>query len=319
MTTKTICRGDMVGHFDEAFYRSKRAALLSSLLLIGISVLGVRVGEGPVFYVFKLHSVSHGIVVMIGIVTTVYLNVSYLLHYLTEVPRWMRNPDEGLQKIDDFIETLRGMQTQNLQEQEVMFRFKSDAVDAMNLIVALGRERTPPDLINNIEAGLTSRLLRKHAGIHVDLFNGLSAVIRKAIQGVNPEGKLNWSELADEIIKIVSENVSARFPDAFESAMSDRSAQLSKAVDNSKAAFERADQSEIARTAHLVELNKRFAEVERQLKRWKNAMNLRLRIQYLWLPMVLFAGALLFTCANLYFGFFLPSPKTVWLLSAGFG
>ena len=57
------------------------------------------------------------------------------------------------------------------------------------------------------------------------------------------------------------------------------------------------------RAKQLLALNAEFGDLERKLRRWRTAMDIRLKAQYFWLPTSLFVVAVLFALANLYFNF----------------
>jgi len=48
----------MTGQFDEAFYRNKRAALVSSVILILANASSIHVDKDAAFYIFKISPVG---------------------------------------------------------------------------------------------------------------------------------------------------------------------------------------------------------------------------------------------------------------------
>jgi hypothetical protein len=102
----------MAAQFDEAFYRNKRAALLSSFLLILANAFSLHTADNVPIYNFRIDPVSHQVIIFVGLLVRLYLNLSYLLHYRTEVPAWRRNAESGLQE----VEALRVSLTENIAQ-----------------------------------------------------------------------------------------------------------------------------------------------------------------------------------------------------------
>ena len=59
---------------------------------------------------------------------------------------------------------------------------------------------------------------------------------------------------------------------------------------------------EDARLMQVKELVERHQRTERELQRWLNAMNLRVRFQYLYFPVLLFAVAMIWAAVSLSYG-----------------
>jgi hypothetical protein len=77
----------MVAKLEEAFYRNKRSALLSSAVAIAITAFSIRVASGAPLYGLQIGEISKNNLILVSLMVCIYLNFSYILHYFTEVMR----------------------------------------------------------------------------------------------------------------------------------------------------------------------------------------------------------------------------------------
>jgi hypothetical protein len=282
----------MVGQFDESFYKSKRAAIVSSLILIGSIAFSLRIQDKAELYFLKIDQIPNHVVILLIVVVFFYLNVSYFLRYATEIPRWMRDPEGGLKKVDEVRSVLESLREQNKNEQEALFRFRDDANKAMLSIANRADSTFPGDLANNMYSWAIKKIKDKRGDVYAATFNNLSAAFHKdsAIEHAT-KGNLSGADLADKIIA----DVSSKFPNFFKEGL-DRGIEnirndLLGAAEHIRRSLEEAGQAERARLSILGDQIRMYAETERKLRRWRNAMNIRLRVQYLYLPVFLFVSA----------------------------
>jgi hypothetical protein len=273
----------MAGQFDEAFYRNKRAALLSSFLLILANALSLHTTKDVPLYIFKIDPVSDWVVIFLGLIVCLYLNLSYLLHYRTEIPAWRRTPETGLQEVESLRASLNEAIAQSRIEQEQILAAQKDMTNHLDVLsIALGNfvaTNFPQRLENSVVAALNNKM----GELRVLVFNQLSSAIRK-----DPEiarlGKehLKWDVLTDQIVSLVAEKIIGTFDRQYEQMLGGCRSEIARHMSVTRDGLSDLKSKEEGRLAYLHSLSDRYRKTEKDLRSWLNAMNLRLRAHYLY-------------------------------------
>jgi hypothetical protein len=282
----------MAGQFDEAFYRNKRAALLSSFLLILSNMFSLRFAENASIYSFKIDAVSHHVIIFVGLLVCLYLNLSYLLHYKTEVPAWRRTPETGLQEVENLRATLSEGIAQSQSEQEQLLAAQKDMgnhLDVLsNSLENFVAKDFPQKLENAVRIALQGRGI-KMGELGAIVFNQLSAAIRKDPM-IAQLGKdhLKWDVLTDQITERVAEKIIGTFNEQYERMLESCRNEIVRHMSVTREGLESLKSNEMMRLSHLRSALDKNRETEKALRNWLTAMNLRVRAHYLYLPLSLF-------------------------------
>jgi hypothetical protein len=202
----------MAAQFEEAFYRNKRAALLSSFLLIFANAFSLHAANDVPIYILKIDPVSHQVIIFVGVLICLYLNLSYLLHYRTDVPAWRRTPETGLQEVEALRVSLNESIAQSEGEQKQILAIQKDIGNALRNFVA---KDFPQKLENSVRLALQGQKPGM-SEISALVFNQLSVAIRKdPIIAQMGQGHLKWDVLTNQIITQVSEKIVGTFDEQY--------------------------------------------------------------------------------------------------------
>jgi hypothetical protein len=279
----------MADQFDEAFYRNKRAALLSSFLLILANAFSLHTAENVPIYNFRIDPVSHQGIVFVGLLVCLYLNVSYFLHYRTEIPAWRRTPETGLQEVESLRASLNEAIAQSRTEQEQILAAQRGMANHLEVLSNALRNFVATDFPQRLEGSVVAALNNKMGELRVLVFNQLSAAIRKdpIIAQLGKE-HLKWDALTDRITNLVTEKIIGTFDRQYEQMLDSCRSEIARHMSVTQEGLSDLKLKEEGRVAYLQSLSDRYRKTEQDLRSWSNAMNLRVRAHYLYLPVVLF-------------------------------
>jgi hypothetical protein len=291
----------MINEIDEAFYRNKRSALISSLALIGGTFTSIHIdNSGQILNAFKVDGVTSLATVVVLILVSSYLNLSYLLHYVTEIPEWRRSPESGLKQVEALRSAMIEMKEQAHREETGILRMREDAKNAVEKIADQISKINPHNLAASVESRAIKTLDRPTGAIYTQTFNQLSAAIRKDSQIQHVVGEyLKWDELAERIVSATRDKIIGTFHESCSQSLKGLQEDVDAALVGAIERATEANAAEDVRLKLLQEMSDRLLNTEGKLRRWVSAMNLRLKVQYLALPITLYLVAILYATANL--------------------
>jgi hypothetical protein len=282
----------MAGEFDDVFYRNKRAALASSFLLILANWLSVHSSDNVTIYNFSFDSISHRTVISVGLLVCLYLNVAYLLHYLTEVPAWRRAPETGLQEVVNLRTSLTESIAQSKTEREEIIAAQKDMSNHLEVLSNSLHSFVATDFPQKLEKAVLAALNNGMGEIKISVFNQLSAAIRKDSEiAFRGKDHLKWDVLTGQIIDRVSEKIVGTFEDQYQRVLGSCRNEILRHMEVTGEGLDRLKYKEEARLESLKVLSDKNFETEKSLRSWSSAMNWRLRAHYFYLPIALFICA----------------------------
>jgi hypothetical protein len=283
----------MAAQFDEAFYRNKRAALLSSFLLILANAFSLHTAENAPIYIFRIDPVSHQIIIFVGLLVCLYLNLSYLLHYRTEVPVWRRTPETGLQEVEALRKSLNEAIAQSESEQAGVRAAQKDMCNHLEVLSKALENFVAADFPMKLESSVVATLQSRTGEVKVLVFNQLSAAIRKdAFIAQVGKDHLKWDVLTEQIITFVVDKIVGTFKDQYERMLQSCRDEIARHMSVTREGLAIMKSNEEMRLEHLRALSDKNRKTEKDLRSWLNAMNLRVRAHYLYLPAILFVIAI---------------------------
>jgi hypothetical protein len=283
----------VITKFDEAFYRNKRAALASSALLIAAKYFSLSVDSHASTYFFKIGATTSTSIIIVILLAATYLNLSYFLYYATEVPRWRRDSESGIAEVNALRVSLQEMKEQTSNEEIGLLRIRDDTKNSIEALSKSASRIIPSDFPSRVGQTIQRLITGPMGPIYTTAFNQLSQAIHKDGQIEHIlKGNINWQELADRVSKGVIEKLNSKFDEAHNLFLETIKKEIEEQLDEVRRNFEQVKLVENNRIEQLKLLNHRFSKSESQLKRWGNAMNIRLRFQYLFFPVALFLSAI---------------------------
>ena len=160
------------------------------------------------------------------------------------------------------------------------------------------------DFSQKLESSVLPRLDDGMGAIRVSVFNQLSGAINSGNNVTRgSERHLNWSEMTKQIIGDVSPKIIGSFNTAHLQKLEACRSESMRHMSVTKDGLSELKSKEDARLMQVKELVERHQRTERELQRWLNAMNLRVRFQYLYFPVLLFAVAMIWAAVSLSYGF----------------
>lgn len=308
----------MLGKFDEGFYRNKRAALASSLALMVASTIPISLHKDAVlFNAFQVGGdASYSLIVFAILLVCVYLNASYLLHYFTEIPGWLKEPSGELKQVDSLNSSFAEIKGQLDQQTNVFSAALKHHDEAMTTLADRLRVHVPQDLGRVVENDVVQRIARRNGEIYIAVFNEISAVLgADRSSEVLFRKNINWETITSrvtehasrELVSVISSEVS-KIPTALETSLSLFIASAEKAL------LEIRDkETELLREASAT--NQKIEIATRKLRRWSTLMNIRATVWYLYITLGLFVLALLCAGISIYSG--KPAIQLLWGLRTG--
>jgi hypothetical protein len=290
----------MAEQLEDVFYKNKRAALLSSALLLAAAVFSLHVSSGASLYIFRIDNISNEVIVLILLAVCSYLNLSYFLQYATEIPEWKRSPESVLQQTESVRSAIEELKTLNSQQEEALRKAWEETKFPFNrLLESLDRPglvKFSADLENRV-----SQLLRSGTGlIYVESFNQISKAVRRDPKtGFVIGGNISWDQLARQIVDRVSELVKSVILEQHKDIVNDIREEIRHLTADAMSAVTAIQKSEEERLANFAVLNEKLKRTEEELRRWRSIMNFRIRIQFLFFPIIMFSGASIYAVAKL--------------------
>jgi hypothetical protein len=291
----------MAGQLEDAFYRNKRAALLSSAVLFVATAFSLHVSANASLYIFRIDDIPNEVIVLIMLATCAYLNVSYFLHYATEVPQWKRSPESVLEQTESVRSALEELKNCTSKEEEALRKSWTETKFPVDrLLEALDNPalvKFPADLESKV-----SQFLRSGQGlIYVEAFNQISKAVH-----ADPKTRLavatniSWDHLANRVVEKVSESVHSVIAEQHKDVIADVREQIRKLVSDVTNAMTVIQKGEEERLANFAVLNDKLEKTERDLRRWRSVMNFRVRIQFLYFPIAIFGVASIYAIISLF-------------------
>ena len=294
----------MIGHFDEAFYKNKRAALLSSLALIAATFTSVHIGrDGQILNAFHVNDVSSTIVIMSLIIVCAYLNISYILHYKTEVPGWIRDPEAGIQKVEELTKKLDEQKQQANRQEKLLVGALKRHEGSMEVLEARLKYGSPPNPGPTIEVNTAKHFGKKRGPLYTGVFNEISAAVNadKNNAGILTKN-LNWETITEVVTERAGQIVKATITEETQRLMGAVHEDITRHIDESKLALQDLAKIEGELFKELSTSNQKIQRAVRDLRVWTSAMNIRLRGQFYYLPVMLFMLANIYSIGSLIFG-----------------
>jgi predicted nucleic acid-binding Zn-ribbon protein len=290
----------MVGHFDEAFYRNKRAALLSSIVLVAVSALSVHIESNANLYVFKIREINNTTIIILAFIICLYLNTSFFLHYFTEIPEWRRNPETGIQQVEELKNSIDQLREQVKTEEQNITKTRMDAHEALGSLDKKFSNLTPTEFAQQLETFTIKSLKVPLGPIYTTAFNQISSAIHKDPKTQHVVStNLNWEDISKKVITEVSSRIVGIFKENYALMLETVHRYLEKTTEDVQKQITRVEEHEAQRIIRLTELMERLRKTEHQIRSWRTTMNLRLRVQYLWLPVTVFVGPVLYAVFSL--------------------
>ncbi len=283
----------MVSPFDEPFYRSKRAALLASFILILADAFHPHTAKDVTLYIFRMGPVSEWLIILLGLLVCVYLNLAYFLHYRTEVPAWRRSPESGLQEVEALRRALEDSMIASKNEREEIVAYRRDTANHLEILSSSLNNFVVTDFPQKLENAVIARLENRMGEIRVSVFNQISAAINSdsKIARLAKEGGMSWDKLTNEIIERTTEKIVGAFSQQYEEMLTGCRDEIRRHMAVTRDGLAGLESREEARLASLRAMADRYRKTEAELRSWFNAMNLRVRVHYLYLPLLLFIVA----------------------------
>ncbi|MEE1658236.1 hypothetical protein VB618_18720 [Microvirga sp. CF3062] len=190
----------MSSKFEEAFYRNKRAALLSSLATIAVSALAIRIPSSTQILGVQIGSEISNFWAAIGVlIVCAYLNGSYYLYYFSEIPSWARDPEQGIKQAEAVREALREMKEKaetevaKISEAQTLYRKYWDELSKYS------QSPIPDGIVDSVQSKIANSISGRRGVIQVAAFNQLSSAIHE-INGLQHVSKLNWEKMSEQIV-----------------------------------------------------------------------------------------------------------------------
>lgn len=282
----------MAGQFDETFYRNKRAALLSSFLLLLANKFSLQGSENASIYLFKTSPLSHESIIVFGLLICLYLNLSYFLHYRTEVPAWRRDPETGLQEVKDFRASLTEAAAQSQDEQKQIIDSQRDMCNHLDVLSNALKNFVAADFPHKLELSVLASLRGKigqMGEVGALIFNQASAAVHKDPM-IAQIGKdhLKWDVLTNQIVSEASAKIVGTFNEQYERMLQSCRDEIARHMAITREGLGGVKVKEDMRLAHLQAVEDKHRQTQEELRSWLRAMNRRVRAQYFYLPVLLF-------------------------------
>lgn len=282
----------MIGHLDEAFYRNKRAAVLSSLALFAATFTSVSISkDGQVLNAFHVNSISNLTIVISAAVVCFYLNISYFLLYKTEIPEWIRDPEAGIKKIEELTSSLQAQGFEASERERILagaFARRGEAIDLLDARLKYGDHGAPPNPAPSIEDAVANRFGKVHGPIYTGVFNEVSGGVRSGPHESMVAKNINWEEITNKVIARTSVTVSSIIEQETRRLMEAVHADIQKHIKEAQDASVNLGVVQGEVLSQLQASNQKVRLAIRGLRAWTSVMNIRLVGQFFYLPIGLF-------------------------------
>ncbi len=291
----------MIGQLDETFYRSKRAAILSSLSLIAATFTSVNITkDGQVLNAFHVNNISNLTIVVVLLLVCVYLNVSYFLLYKTEIPQWIRDPEAGMNKVEELTTILHGQGLEAAQREQIFGGALGRHSGAIEKLEERMKYGAPPNPGPSIEEATAKRFGKVHGPIYTGVFNEVSGALRADSSVSHTLTKnINWETITNKAIEQSSRIVHTVIVDETRKLMTSVHQDIQKYIEEAKESSVNlaSVQKEVLEQVHSS--NQKVQKAVRELRLWMSIMNVRLVGQFFYLPMSLFILASVYAVGSL--------------------
>ena len=301
----------MLGKFDDGFYRNKRAALASSLALIVASTISISLRKDAIlFNVFQVgEDAPYILIVVVLLMICLYLNVSYFLHYFTEIPRWLKEPSGELQEVENLSTLVIELKWQ-LDRQSGTF---SDAIrrhdEAMTTLAGQLKIQIPYNFGSDIEQKILERLKYKS-----NIYKAVSSEIGQAVSGDPPnppalQENTDYETITKRAIEGATRELNFIISSEVGKVLAALDRRLALFIEGAEKMLLEIREKETELLRETSATNEKIEMTARKLRQWSTLMHFRTTIWYAYFAMAIFGIAVLSAAFSIWFG----RPAIHWL------
>jgi hypothetical protein len=196
--------------------------------------------------------------------------------------------------VEALRESLDGSVVQSESERKELVAVQKDMGNHLEVLSSALRNFVASDFPQKLEYSVRVSLGGKPGmnELSVLVFNQLSAAIRKdPIIAQTAKDHLKWDVLTKQIIDQVADRIVGTFDEQYKRMLESCRNEIERHMVVTKEGLESLARKDDTRLAYLGSLLERNRKTESELHSWVNAMNLRVRAHYLYLPIILFVVA----------------------------